>query len=69
MIKNNKGITLIALAITLIVLFIIIGITLSELEANNGLIEEATKASEEYKKAEDEEIDFMKEIKAEADKE
>ena len=43
-IKNNKGITLIALVVTIIVLLILAGITLVTLTGDNGLIEKANEA-------------------------
>ncbi len=42
--KNNKGITLIALVVTIIVLLILAGITLVTLTGDNGLIEKANEA-------------------------
>ena len=36
--KNNKGITLIALVITIIVLLILAGITIAMLTGDNGLL-------------------------------
>lgn len=43
-IKNQKGITLVALAITIIVLLILAGISISILRGNNSIIDQATKA-------------------------
>ena len=42
--KNNKGITLIALVITIIVLLILAGITIAMLTGENGLLTNANKA-------------------------
>lgn len=39
--KNNKGITLIALVITIIILLIIAGISIGVLSGNNGLLSRA----------------------------
>ncbi len=39
--KNNKGITLIALIVTIIVLLILAGITVALLTGDNGLIKNA----------------------------
>lgn len=47
-IKNNKGITLIALVITIIVLVILAGITLSSLAGRRGLIRQAQEAEREH---------------------
>ena len=42
--KDNKGITLIALVITIIVLLILAGITIAMLTGENGILGNATKA-------------------------
>ena len=42
--SNNKGITMIALIITIIVLLILAGVTLAILVGNNGIIEKANSA-------------------------
>ena len=42
--KNNKGITLIALVITIIVLLILAGITIAMLTGDNGLLNKANSA-------------------------
>lgn len=42
--KNNKGITLIALVITIIVLLILAGITIAMLTGENGILSNATKS-------------------------
>lgn len=46
--KETKGITLIALVITIIVLLILSGISLSLVLGENGILEKATGASIEY---------------------
>ena len=50
--KNNKGITLIALVITIIVLLILAGISIAMLTGNNGLLTKANDAKSETSKAE-----------------
>ena len=45
--KNTKGITLIALVITIIVLLILAGVTISALSGDNGILTNATKAKEQ----------------------
>ena len=45
----NKGITLIALVVTIIVLLIIAGVTISVITGENGIIIQAGKAKEETK--------------------
>ena len=44
MIKNNKGITLIALVITIIVLLILAGVSIAMLTGSNGILTQATNA-------------------------
>ena len=44
--KNKKGITLIALVITIIVLLILAGISISMLSGDNGILQKATTAKE-----------------------
>lgn len=53
--EKNKGITLIALVITIIVLLILAGVTIATLTGDNGLLQKATTAKEETKSAEAEE--------------
>lgn len=45
--KNGKGITLIALVITIIVLLILAGVTIATLMGDNGILTKATKAQDE----------------------
>ncbi len=54
-IKNKKGITLIALVITIIVLLILAGVSIATLGGENGIIGKAkgAKSKSEYKKAEE----------------
>lgn len=54
--KENQGITLIALVITIIVLLILAGISIAMLTGNNGMITKVTSAVEET------EISTIKEI-------
>ena len=53
--ENVKGITLIALVITVIVLLMLSGITISMLTGDNGIITKAKEAKEKTKQAEQEE--------------
>ena len=55
-IKEKAGITLIALVITIIVLLILAGITISAITGNNGIIGNAGKAKEEAEIANEKEI-------------
>ena len=54
-IKNEKGITLIALVITIIVLLIIAGVTIAMLTGENGILAQANKAKEQTNKSQNEE--------------
>ena len=44
--KNTKGITLIALVITIIVLLILAGVTIATLTGENGILSQANTAKE-----------------------
>lgn len=48
---NNKGITLIALVITIIVLLILAGVSIAMLTGNNGILTKANDASDSTTKA------------------
>ena len=52
---GSRGITLIALVITIIVLLILAGVSIATLTGNNGILSQAQKASEETKIAEEKE--------------
>ena len=54
-VKNNKGITLIALVITIIVLLILAGVSIAMLTGENGILTQATNAKEKTDKATEEE--------------
>jgi hypothetical protein len=47
LINNKKGITLVALVVSIVVLIILAGVSISMLTGENGLIRQATKAKEE----------------------
>ena len=53
--KEEKGITLIALVITIIVLLILAGVSIATLTGDNGILTKANKAKEETEKASGEE--------------
>ena len=53
--KENKGITLIALAVTIIVMLILAGVTIAALTSENGIINQASKVKETSKVAKTEE--------------
>ena len=52
MLKNNKGITLIALVITIIVLLILAGVSIAMLTGENGILTQSTRAKEDTAEAE-----------------
>ena len=60
--KENKGITLVALVITIIVLIILAGITISMVLGENGLIGKAKQGAEEYKNAAADELTMLGKI-------
>lgn len=53
--ETNKGITLIALVITIIVLLILAGVSIATLTGNNGILTKATEAKDISKTAEEKE--------------
>ena len=53
--KNSKGITLIALVITIIVLLILAGVTIATLTGDNGILKQADKAKTETTMGEEKE--------------
>ena len=58
-INKNKGITLIALVVTIIVLLILAGISISMLTGQNGILNRASEAKEKTEQAEKDELDKM----------
>ena len=59
MLKNNKGITLIALVVTIIVLLILAGVTIAMLTGTNGILTQASKAGSTTEISEAKEIARM----------
>jgi len=53
--KQNKGITLVALVITIIVLLILAGVSINALGDNGGVIKNAKDAKDKYEKGKQEE--------------
>lgn len=49
--NNSKGITLIALSVTIIVLLILAGVSIAILTGNNGIIEQTQNAKDQSEKA------------------
>ena len=52
----NKGITLIALVITIIVLLILAGVSVTMLTGNNGILTQAQNAKKETEEAQEDEL-------------
>ena len=52
MLKNNKGITLIALVVTIIVLLILAGVSIAMLTRDNGILTQSKTAKTDTEKAE-----------------
>ena len=57
--NKNRGITLIALVITIIVLLILAGVTIAALSGDNGILTRAKEAKENTNKANQEELDVL----------
>lgn len=57
--KNNRGITLIALVVTIIVLLILAGISISMLTGQNGILNRASEAKEKNERAQKEEKSIL----------
>ena len=56
MLKNKSGITLIALVVTIVVLLILAGVSISMLAGENGIIKRAQEAKEKSEIAEEKEL-------------
>lgn len=63
-----KGITLISLVITIIILIILAGISINLAFGQNGILRFAKEAKEEYKNAQQTEIKYLEQYKNEIDK-
>lgn len=63
--KQNKGITLIALVITIIVLLILAGITITLVMGDNGLIAKSQQAGKNYAEAENYETNSLNSLEDE----
>ena len=60
--KRNKGITLIALVVTVIILIILAGISISMLTGQNGILNRAQEAKEKTKQSQAEELSALSEL-------
>ncbi len=65
---KEKGITLIALVVTIIILLILAGVTLTTALSQNGLFQRAKIVVEKYKEAEADEAEKLGEVEKELDK-
>ncbi len=59
MLKGQKGITLVALVITIIVLLILAGVTITLTLGENGIFKTAEKAGENYTQAQRDELEGL----------
>lgn len=59
--KNNKGITIVALIVTIIILLILAGVSIAMLTGNNGIFNQARKAKEEIDQATENEVAILDE--------
>lgn len=62
LIKNAKGITLVALVVTIVMMLILVGITMVAVMGDNGVISKAKIAGNKYEKAEIDEIQYLNEL-------
>ena len=62
MFKREKGITLIALVVTIIILLILAGVTLSLALTQNGIFDQARKAADSYDSEQHKDANTINEI-------
>lgn len=62
LIQNAKGITLVALVVTIVMMLILVGITMVAVLGDNGVISKAKIAGNKYEKAEIDEIQYLNEL-------
>lgn len=62
MLKGQKGITLVALVITIIVLIILAGVSIALLTNEDGIINRATSGAQNYQIAANEESDLVQNL-------
>ena len=63
--KNSRGITLVALVVTIVILLILASISITALSGNNSIINRAEKAKEDTERAELEEVLNKEHVKLE----
>ena len=61
-IKSVKGITLIALVVTIVVLLILAGVSINALFGNNGIIEKAKEAQSKMDEAKQNDLNALNEL-------
>lgn len=64
MFKNQNGITLISLVITIIILLILAGVSLNLVLGENGLIRRSQEAKEAYTQSQSEEAEQLNEVES-----
>ena len=67
--KKQRGITLIALVVTIIILLILAGVTLNMALSGDGLFSRARNATDKYKKAQEDEAELISDIAKEMNSE
>ena len=60
--REEKGITLVALVVTLVILLILAGITIATLFGDNGVIKKAQKAKDETEQEEKDETAYINKV-------
>ena len=65
---KQRGITLIALVVTIVILLILAGVTLSLSLSQNGLFSRAQNAADKYKKAQNDEKQMIEELERQFEK-
>ena len=60
--KNKNGVTLIALAVTIIIMLILAGVTIASLSGDNGILTKAKEAKEKTEQAQKDEERNLQEI-------
>lgn len=68
MLKGQKGITLVALVITIIVLLILAGVTITLTLREDGIFKTAEKAGENYTQAQRNELDGLNSFQSTVDR-
>ena len=66
--KNNKGITLVALVVTIVVLLILAGVSINLVLGNNGIIAKAKDAETKSAEASQNDLKGMSDLEDEMDK-